>query len=102
MIYEKEKDKSKYKIEYLGEKFSKELKIYKVIIIGRYGVGKTTIINKLMNKEIDKEYDPTMSIDIKNLQMKVNDKIIQIQIWDSKFAKFIQKYINSNFSIFNQ
>ena len=36
-----------------------------------------------MNKEIDKEYALTMSIDIKNLQMKVNDKIIQIQMWDS-------------------
>ena len=82
MIYGEEIDKSKYKIEYLGEKFSKEFKFYKVIIIGKYGVGKTTIISKLMNKEIENEYAPTMSIDIKNLQMKVNDKIIQIQIWD--------------------
>ena len=82
MIYEDEIDISKYKIEYIGEKFSKEIKAYKVIVIGRYGVGKTTIINRLMKKDVDGEYDPTMSIDIKNIQMKVNDKIIQIQIWD--------------------
>jgi len=35
-----------------------------------------------MSKEIDKEYESTMSIDIKNLQIKGNNKIIQIQIWD--------------------
>jgi len=75
-------EESKYKIEFLGEKFSRENKFYKVIILGRFGVGKTTIIGKLMNKEIDKEYAPTLSIDTKNIQIKVNDKIIQIQIWD--------------------
>ena len=79
-----------YKVEYIGEKFTKDLLCYKIIIIGRYGVGKTTIINKIMEKVVDKEYAPTLSIDIKNIQVKVNDEIIQIQIWDScgndKFA----------------
>ena len=57
MMNEKEKyDESKYKIEYLGEKFSQDLTSYKVIILGLYGLGKTTIINKLMVKENSKEY----------------------------------------------
>jgi len=77
---EKEKDKSKYKIEYLGEKFSKDLRSHKIIIIGSYGVGKTTITNKIVYKEFEQEFIPTM--DIKNSQIKVNDKIIQINIWD--------------------
>ena len=78
-----EEDKSKYKIEYIGEKFTKDLTSYKVIVIGRYGVGKTTIIHKLMSKDnIDQEYTPTMSIDIKNFQVKVNNEIKQINIWD--------------------
>ena len=83
MMNGNEENKSKYKIEFLGEKFSKDLNSYKVIILGRYGVGKTTIINTLMNKKIKEgEYAPTLSIDTKNFQVKVNDKIIQIQIWD--------------------
>ena len=83
MMNEKEKyDESKYKIEFLGEKFSHDLLSYKVIILGLYGVGKTTIINKLMVKESGKEYAPTISVDIKTFQVKVNDKTIQIQIWD--------------------
>ena len=82
MIYGKEEDKNKYKIEYLGEKFSKDFLSYKVIFPANYGVGKSSIINKLMQKNIDKDYSPIISIDIKNIQAKVNDKIIQIQIWD--------------------
>jgi len=35
-----------------------------------------------MDKEVNKGYEPTMNIDIKNIQAKINDKIIQIQIWD--------------------
>ena len=79
----KEKNESKYKIEYLGEKREENLITYKVNVLGLYGVGKTTIINKLMNKDTDKEYEPTMSVDVKFFQIKVNDKIIQIQIWDT-------------------
>ena len=96
MIFGNEEDKSKYKIEFLGEKFTKDYKMYKVILLGIYGVGKTSIIHKLMNKEVDEEYEPTMSIDIKNIQVKVNDKIIQIQILDTcgndKFAQNCQIY----------
>jgi len=82
MINDKEENESKYKVEYLGENHSKELLSYKVIILGLYGVGKTSIINKLMKKVADKEYSPTISVDIKYFQVKVNDKIIQIQLWD--------------------
>ena len=82
MINGNEENKSKYIIEFLGEEYSKNIIAYKVVTLGRYGVGKTTIINKLMNKESDKEYAPTLSIDTKNIQIKVNDKIIQINMWD--------------------
>ena len=36
-----------------------------------------------MKKGFDKDNSSTISVDIKNFQVKVNDKIIQIQIWDS-------------------
>ena len=78
-----EKDENKYKVEYLGQKYTQDLLIYKVIILGLYGVGKTTIINNLIKKDTDKEYEPTISVDVIYFQVKVNDKIIQIQIWDT-------------------
>ena len=94
-MYEKKVNKSKYKIEYLGAKFSKDLKPYKIILIGSYEVGKASNIHKLMSKDVKKEYEPTMSMDIKNLQFKVNDKIIQIQMWNSCGSdKFLQSTPN--------
>ncbi len=47
MIYEKEEDKNKYKIEYLEEQFSKDLKSYKIIFLGKDGSGKESIIHKI-------------------------------------------------------
>jgi len=83
MINDKEEKEIKYKVEYLGEKHSKEFLSYKVIILGLYGVGKVSIINRLMNRMAEKEYSPTISVDVFNFQIKVNDKIIQINFWDT-------------------
>ena len=84
MIDIKEEDESEYKVELLNEEISKELKTYKIIIVGRYGVGKTRIIHRLMkDNDDDKEYSPTISVDTKTFKVKVNDQIIQIQIWDT-------------------
>ena len=99
-----EKDKSKYKVEFLGEKTATNLLTYKVIILGLYGVGKTTIINKLMKKDTSKEYTPTINVDIKTFHVKVNGKIIQIQIWDccgnDQFAQKTRNlFINSSVAL---
>ena len=95
MKYEVEEEGIKYKVEYLGENYSNDYMTYKVIILGSFGVGKTTIIKKLTSEEIDNEYLPTISADIKNIQIKVNDKIIQIQFWDTcGNEQFIEKTPN--------
>ena len=48
-----------------------------------------------MSKDVKKEYEPTMSMDIKNLQFKINDEIIQIQMWNSCGSdKFLQSTPN--------
>ena len=95
MINEKAENESEYRFEFLGEKFSKDLITYKVIILGINGVGKTSIINKLGKGEFDKDYFPTISADIKTFQVKVYDKIIQIQIWDTcGNEKFVESTSN--------
>lgn len=81
MINNTEEEKGQYKVEFLDEKISKDYLTYKVIILGICGVGKTTIIGKLTNKP-DQEYSPTISLDVQNIKIKVNDTIMQIQFWD--------------------
>jgi small GTP-binding protein len=77
-----EDNDNKYKIEEIGETFSKKLTTYKVIILGLSGVGKTTISFQIIKKKY-KECSPTISLDLANYQIKVNDKKIQIQFWDA-------------------
>lgn len=62
---------------------SKKEVIYKVIIIGDQGVGKTSIIQNLTEKGIDKKYKATIGFDIFHYSAKVKDIIIKLQIWDT-------------------
>ena len=83
----KEKEKSFLKndnnIEYIGEIYSNELNTYKVILIGDKGVGKTSICLSLLKKDYINRIPSTISVQIQNYQMKINDKIIQMQLWDT-------------------
>ena len=72
---------SEYHVELIDTKISYDLKVYKVIIIGLTGVGKSSISLKLTNQ--DGETSPTISVDIFNFKVKVNETILQIQLWDS-------------------
>ena len=99
-VKELEEDGKMYKIEYLGEKLEKQYPTRKVIIIGRSGSGKTSISFSLIKDEF-KEWSPTVSLDLGNYQIKVNDKIIQIQLWDTcgndEFAANTPNLFNNTF-----
>lgn len=88
LITEKE---SKFKVEFIGKKFSDKKKTYKVNIIGLNGVGKSIISYRLFNNKFEENSSPTISVDVENFQVKVNETIIQLQLWDScgneEFAK---------------
>ena len=85
-----EEDKD-YKIEVINEKDNNSnINNYKVIILGLTGVGKTTISFRVVRNEFIQS-SPTISLDVVNYQVKVNDKKIKIQLWDTcgndEFAK---------------
>ena len=81
-VKELEEDGKLYKIEYIGEKVDKQYPSKKVIILGLSGVGKTSISFRLIKNKFEKS-SPTISLDVVTYQIKVNDKIIQIQLWDT-------------------
>ena len=81
-----------YKIEDLEEqKFDNRKKTYKVIIIGNSSVGKSCISYRITKKQFDSRLPATISVDVSDYKVKVNDRVIQIQFWDScgndEFAK---------------
>ncbi|MFW9945589.1 MAG: Rab family GTPase [Candidatus Odinarchaeota archaeon] len=54
----------------------------KLTIFGYWGVGKTSIINALMEKEIPSMYIPTIGSNIVRKEYKLKDKYIRVNIWD--------------------
>ena len=83
-IYDNENE---FKVEYKGideknaQTLLKKLKVFKVIILGLHGVGKTTI-SKYMELNKFLVFAPTISVDIIYLKVIVNDENFLIQLWD--------------------
>lgn len=81
-------DISKYNISKVGEE-EKNLSMkeitFKIIVIGDIAVGKSSIIQSLMKKNegFKENYQATIGFDIFKYKNKVNDIIINLNIWDT-------------------
>lgn len=58
-------------------------RIIKLIIVGDKAVGKTLFAKKLFNCNIDKNYEPTQSLEIKKGAVYINDTPILLELWDT-------------------
>ena len=54
----------------------------KLTILGYWGVGKTSITNAFMDKEIPSMYIPTIGSNIIRKEYKLKDEYIKVNIWD--------------------
>ena len=55
--------------------------IFKIMLIGNASVGKSTLINKLLKQESSEK--STIGFDLRNVNIKVKDKICKLEIWDT-------------------
>ena len=84
-----ETDKKKYKIEQLGEinnkdEIMKQGKTFKINILGDRDVDKTSIsIRAIKGQFRGVNYNPTVNLDIFYCALKINDKILNLAIWDT-------------------
>ncbi|MFX0172126.1 MAG: GTP-binding protein [Candidatus Hodarchaeota archaeon] len=60
---------------------SPEALYHKIVFLGNSNVGKTSIIRRILNLEINIEYNPTIGIRIHNLEIKADDPYY-LQLWD--------------------
>ena len=56
---------------------------FKVIVIGNSGVGKTCITNQAVKNIFTDKYQATIGMEIFTLFIKLDDKIVKLQIWDT-------------------
>ena len=57
--------------------------IFKLILIGNSGTGKTSIINRFINEKFEDSYKCTIGVDFLLKKIKINEQNIKLQIWDT-------------------
>ena len=55
----------------------------KLLIVGDSSVGKSNFIYRFIENSFCEEYLATTGIDLKTANMKIKDKMIRVQLWDS-------------------
>ena len=77
---------------------------YKIIFIGDAGVGKTTIISRIMNNPFTEEYEPSIGVDFMSKNLKYNGQNVKLQIWDTagqeKYKGLIPSYVRNSSIVF--
>ncbi len=55
----------------------------KILILGESKVGKSSVLNRFTEKVFTENLPPTLGIDYKIENVKVNDFEVKLQIWDT-------------------
>ena len=87
-----EKEKDYYNI--LPEDFSKYDLSYKIIVIGDEGVGKTCLSRRATKNDFENFYTPTIGFEFLSFNVKIKDKNIHLQIWDTSGQEVYRSLVN--------
>ena len=69
---------------------------FKLIFIGGSSVGKSCLTTKAVKNNFEEYYQATVGFEFLTFNMKVNDKVVKLQIWDT-CGQEIYKSLISNF-----
>lgn len=61
--------------------------LFKLIIIGDTGVGKSCLMKRVMDNEFKTEHQVTIGVEFGSYGLRINDKIVKLQIWDTVSLK---------------
>ena len=57
--------------------------LFKVIIIGDTGVGKSCVLKRLVENDFKEEHDVTVGVEFGSYIIRIEDKLVKLQIWDT-------------------
>lgn len=57
--------------------------LFKVIIIGDSGIGKSCMLKRLMEDDFKDDHEITVGVEFGSNMIKVEDKILKLQVWDT-------------------
>ncbi|KAL4445961.1 hypothetical protein ABPG74_010953 [Tetrahymena malaccensis] len=62
---------------------NKRKQLYKIIILGDSGVGKTSLMNQYVNQRFTQQYRATVGADFMAKEVTIDDRMVTLQIWDT-------------------
>ena len=75
--------KDDLQIEILSEEFTEYDLSFKIILVGDSGVGKSCLTMKGTKNHFEECYSPTVGFECFSFNIRINDKNIKLQIWDT-------------------
>ena len=57
--------------------------LFKIIIIGDSGIGKSCVLKRLMEDDFKDDHDVTVGVEFGSYLIKVEEKILKLQVWDT-------------------
>lgn len=82
--HEDNKNFDDLKVEIIHSSSQEESNIcFKIIVIGDSGVGKSCLSKRLIDEKFDSNYYATIGFEFLSINVKINNEIIKLQVWDT-------------------
>jgi small GTP-binding protein len=92
---EETKDKENLQYEILKEDYPNYDLSFKVIVIGNSGVGKSCLSMQATKHKFENNYLATVGFEFFAFNMKLDNKVIKLQIWDTCGQEIYRSLITS-------
>ena len=56
--------------------------VFKVVLVGDYGVGKSTSIHRFVEDKFRANYVPTLGVQVSKKSFEINEHSVELMIWD--------------------
>jgi len=57
--------------------------LFKLIIIGNSGVGKSCLMHRVTTNEFSEDHEVTVGVEFGSLLVKMEETVFKLQIWDT-------------------
>ncbi|XP_017979746.1 PREDICTED: ras-related protein RABA1f-like [Theobroma cacao] len=68
--------------------------LFKVVLIGDSGVGKSNLLSRFTRNEFSLESKSTIGVEFATRSIRVDDKIVKAQIWDTAGQESFKGFCN--------
>jgi len=90
-----DKNLDNIKVQILQDEHSQFDLTFKIIIIGDAGVGKSCLTNQAIKNTFDDSYSATVGFEFVSFNLKLDDKSVKLQIWDTCGQEIYRSLISS-------